>query len=120
MAKVWEQVLLANPDDADATRRHGSLFAAEWENADAARSYLEKFKKVDPTAHAERRSINRRGLILVSNQNSKKRGNCQRNTILTLQCVYIARYSEIIHPMVICPSRITKHLLPPLADRPRP
>src|SRR5271166_2669844 len=51
-AKVWEQVLLANPEDTDALAGM-ARYSQQTGNADAARSYLEKLKKIDPTAHAK-------------------------------------------------------------------
>ncbi len=51
-AKVWEQVLLANPEDVDALAGM-ARYSQQTGNADAARSYLEKLKKIDPTAHAK-------------------------------------------------------------------
>ena len=51
-AKVWAQVLLADPSDTQALA--GMVrYSQQTGNADAARSYLEKLKKVNPTAHAE-------------------------------------------------------------------
>jgi tetratricopeptide (TPR) repeat protein len=51
-SKVWGQVLLADPENADALAGM-ARYSQQTGNADAARSYLEKLKKVNPTAHAE-------------------------------------------------------------------
>ena len=51
-ARVWEQVLLAEPEEADALAGM-ARYSQQFGNADAARSYLEKLKKVDPSARAE-------------------------------------------------------------------
>src|SRR5271165_5250688 len=51
-AKVWAQVLLANPNDTQALA--GMVrYSQQTGNADSARSYLDRLHKVDPAASAE-------------------------------------------------------------------